>query len=79
MRRYLRPEMEEEFGKDLYEALDMLETVHANVWCAFDPAGNRGDEDQPADVKVALQEIQELFERHGLCIEGFEHEDEEVE
>lgn len=79
MRRYLREELKDELGEDLWEALDELEHVHAVVWTEFDPTLRRGDKDQPADIKKALKSIRDLLERHGLCIEGFERKDEEVE
>jgi hypothetical protein len=78
MRRYLREDMKDELG-ELYEPLKLLETIHAAVWMEFDPTMELGDKKQPADIKVALQEIVELFEDRGLCIEGFEHEGEDVE
>lgn len=79
MRRYLREHLKDELGEDLWEALDELAYVHAVVWTEFDPTMQRGDKDQPADIKEALKRIRDLFKRRGLCIEGFEKKNEVVE
>jgi hypothetical protein len=77
-RRYLRPHMEAELGEEAYKALFLLEWLHATVWTHFDPGMDRGDKDQPVEIKNVLREVPKLFERFGLCIEGFEKKNEEV-
>jgi hypothetical protein len=77
-RYYLRTEMKDELGKGLYDALELLEEIYAEVWCHFDPACDRGDKDQPKDIKEMLGKVRKLFERNNLCIEGWEKSGEEV-
>ena len=55
----------------LKEALREMEMAHAAIWLHYDPTMDRGDKDQPKEVKAALKRMREASARLGYRFDGF--------
>jgi hypothetical protein len=58
-------------NKDLKEALQMLEWVHASIWTYFDPGMDRGAKDQPKEIKEILKRMRQYAKTHGYTFDGW--------
>ena len=60
--------------KKLNRALQELEGLHAAVWDHFDPSGQRGEKDQPKEIKEALKEARKFAKEQGHPFDSFDDE-----
>jgi len=66
------PNKEDTMEDKLKKALQELEYAHAVIWTQFDPSGDRGDKDQPKEIKELLKRMRQFSALNGHEFDGWQ-------